>query len=72
MPKLGNLFVARDRNGSLYVYRCVPDVNKATGKYLVKTRGCSPQRCMSINPKLFPDLKFEDGVKEVELVIKEL
>jgi hypothetical protein len=38
MPKLGNLFVARDRNGSLYVYPCAPDVNKATGKYLVKTR----------------------------------
>lgn len=70
MPKLGNLFVARDINGSLFLYRCAPDVNKATGKYLAKTRGYSPQQFMSINPKLFPNLKFEDGAKEVELIMK--
>lgn len=70
MPKLGKLFVARDMNGSLFLYRCAPNVNKVTGKYIPKTRGCSHQQFISINPKLFPDLKFEDGAKEVELIMK--
>ena len=70
MPKYGNLFVARDGDGQLWIYRCAPCVSKHNKKYIPKQTYYSKQECFPINPHLLPELKFEDGPQEVELRIK--
>ncbi len=70
MPKYGNLFIARDGDGQLWIYRCAPGVSKNRRQYVPRDNFYSKQKCFPINPNLFPELKFEDGPKEVGLKIK--
>lgn len=54
------LWVARDKNGELYICNTKPE------RVCVLELWCS-DRCFIIHPSLFPDLTWEDEPIEVEL-----
>lgn len=61
------MWIARDKDGSLYVYVSRPHKNYKTLSW-DKTGRCD-EETMSINPDLYPEVKWEDS-EPTELILK--
>lgn len=58
------MFVARDKNGSLYLHTFKPESNHLTGEW------SNPGYKTMLRADFFPKLKFNDQPIEVEIVEK--
>ena len=67
------LWVARDKDGDLYLYNYEPCKNKISGRF---TCGIKPNGEWSeeyeLNSHLFPEVTFENSPREVELKLLEI
>ena len=59
------MWIARDKDGGLYLYSNTPRVNYNKGWFMVK---CG--NCMSVNSNLLPELTFENSPQELEIKLK--
>lgn len=66
-----NLWIARDKDGSLYLYNYEPRKNKISERFtcIIKPNGKWSEE-YKLNSYLFPEVTFENSPQEVELVIK--
>ena len=56
------MWIARDRDGGLYLYSNAPRINYNKGWFMVK---CG--NCISVNSNLLPEVTFENSPIEVEV-----
>lgn len=59
-----NGWVARDKNGDLYMYTCKPERNSNLGYWDGNVPDITPSN------DLFPDLTWESEPEEIEIIIK--
>ena len=65
------LWIARDKDGGLYLYNYEPYKNKVSGRFTCSIKPNSKwSEEYELNSHLFPELTFENSPQEVELVIK--
>ena len=65
------LWIARDEDGSLYLYNYEPCKNKISGRFTcgIKSNGVWSAE-YELNSHLLPEITFENSPQEVELKLK--
>lgn len=66
------IWIARDKDGLLYLYDYKPQKNEISGKFTcgIKSNGDWSEE-YELNSHLFPELTFENSPQEVELKLVE-
>jgi len=61
------LYIARDKDGKLFLYNYLPNRNNDSGNFMVEVDDMWDGEIISIDPKLFPEVTWENSPKQVEL-----
>jgi len=61
------LYIARDKDGKLFLYNYLPNRNNDSGNFMVEVDDMWDGEIMSIDPELFPEVTWENSPKQVEL-----
>lgn len=61
------LWIARDKDGKLFLYNYLPNRNNDSGNFMEEVDDMWNGEVMRIDPKLFPEVTWENSPKQVEL-----
>lgn len=62
------LWIARDKNGELFIYKMQPYLNKTGVRFVVnKDEPSVVGVFMELDSKLFPEITFENSPQKVEI-----
>jgi hypothetical protein len=61
------LYIARDKDGKLFLYNYLPNRNNDSGNFMEEVDDMWNGEVMRIDPKLFPEVTWENSPKQVEL-----
>jgi hypothetical protein len=60
-------YIARDIDGKLFLYNYLPNRNNDSGNFMEEVDDMWNGEVMRIDPKLFPEVTWENSPKQVEL-----